>query len=125
MRISDWSSDVCSSDLVDELDRLVAGGLGKAEQGRAPATYRLIPRPKTALAGKAVEMLDDDMGVGEQGPVIEKQCRRPDRRIRSEEHTSELQSLMRISYAVFCLKKKTHMPKRNNKFTTQSDTKQN
>src|SRR3546814_6264414 len=81
MRISDWSSDVCSSDLVDELDRLVAGGLGKAEQGRAPATYRLIPRPKTALAGKAVEMLDDDMGVGEQGPVIEKQCRRPGRRI--------------------------------------------
>src|SRR3546814_12643532 len=100
MRISDWSSDVCSSDLltdhpvcplgvlffgrpqltlVDELDRLVAGGLGKAEQGRAPATYRLIPRPKTAIAGKAVEMLDDDMGVGEQGPVIEKQCRRPDR----------------------------------------------
>src|SRR3546814_20460726 len=87
MRISDWSSDVCSSDLltdhpvcplgvlffgrpqltlVDELDRLVAGGLGKAEQGRAPATYRLIPRPKTALAGKAVELLDDDMGVGER-----------------------------------------------------------
>src|SRR3546814_13316776 len=60
---------------------LFRSGLGKAEQGRAPATYRLIPRPKTALAGKAVEMLDDDMGVGEQGPVIEKQCRRPDRRI--------------------------------------------
>src|SRR3546814_5591860 len=34
-------------------------------------------------------------------------CRRPARQYRSEEHTSELQSLMRISYAVFCLKKKT------------------
>src|SRR3546814_18740432 len=88
MRISDWSSDVCSSDLltdhpvcplgvlffgrpqltlVDELDRLVAGGLGKAEQGRAPATYRLIPRPKTALAGKAVEMLrSEERRVGKE-----------------------------------------------------------
>src|SRR3546814_20413281 len=102
MRISDWSSDVCSSDLltdhpvcplgvlffgrpqltlVDELDRLVAGGLGKAEQRRAPATYRLLPRPKTALAGKAVEMLAVDMGIGVQGPALETHCWRTAPRI--------------------------------------------
>src|SRR3546814_8223395 len=39
---------------------------------------------------------------------VRSDLRQPARRIRSEEHTSELQSLMRISYAVFCLKKKTH-----------------
>src|SRR3546814_4663979 len=46
---------------------------------------------------------------------------------RSEEHTSELQSLMRISYAVFCLKKKTkqHSDKLNTSTTTTNDKKQN
>src|SRR3546814_6538984 len=49
-------------------------------------------------------------------------------RVRSEEHTSELQSLMRISYAVFCLKKKTNKKRQNNiynhttKNTNQQDT---
>src|SRR3546814_6636363 len=43
---------------------------------------------------------------------------RPDRETRSEEHTSELQSLMRISYAVFCLKKKKTIKKNHNQNTT-------
>src|SRR3546814_10174199 len=42
-------------------------------------------------------------------PIVERVIARPFRDARSEEHTSELQSLMRISYAVFCLKKKTEI----------------
>src|SRR3546814_5530694 len=45
-------------------------------------------------------------GLGQAAPLKEKEAWDPDRKKRSEEHTSELQSLMRISYAVFCLKKK-------------------
>src|SRR3546814_3578273 len=71
MRISDWSSDVCSSDLHGLPDRFPACA--------APSQI-FIPSP-------------------------DPQCRQKTL-IRSEEHTSELQSLMRISYAVFCLKKK-------------------
>src|SRR3546814_8325853 len=91
MRISDWSSDVCSSDLM-VLTRM------KRRHRRADAV-RLIERLKAArpdiaigadlIAGFPTE--DDAMFAN-----------------RSEEHTSELQSLMRVSYAVFCLKKKTN-----------------
>src|SRR3546814_1359555 len=49
-------------------------------------------------------------GVGQGG---DRQAERRHRKCRSEEHTSELQSLMRISYAVFCLKKKNHTRKQN------------
>src|SRR3546814_3122171 len=97
MRISDWSSDVCSSDLV-------------CAHGIAHQTGREIG------------------GVEEINPLISNhrvqrfpqcRCRQANIRVpcegagdRSEEHTSELQSLMRISYAVFCLKKKkTHRNK--------------
>src|SRR3546814_10856782 len=109
MRISDWSSDVCSSDLlvaapgdqvidlvvVDALQRdgvdlhLQAGVLGGGE-----AVHHLV---ELAPAGDRLEL-------------------------RSEEHTSELQSLMRISYAVFCLKKnkkqQQHKKKNNYKLFT-------
>src|SRR5690606_28153069 len=63
---------VCRPQLafVDELDRFVAGCLGKTEQGCAPAAHLLVPWPKTTLSRDAVEMLDDDMGVGEHRPVI-------------------------------------------------------
>src|SRR3546814_2297264 len=81
MRISDWSSDVCSSDLVSWLRCRRAG------HHRDRAMQRVLERH------------DDD---GAPLPEL--------RELRSEEHTSELQSLMRISYAVFCLKKKnTHI----------------
>src|SRR3546814_3864061 len=111
MRISDWSSDVCSSDLAG------AGGLGRdGERGaelRRGADHILEgqggrdllgQRAQLALAmfavQRGVERGEQPFGrdrlgeiVGGAGP-------------RSEEHTSELQSLMRISYAVFCLKQK-------------------
>src|SRR3546814_6563562 len=100
MRISDWSSDVCSSDLdlhridlrLDRLEVEQAGGLA-AEFLQRPA-----PGTRHRLVGGDVDALDAG------GPV---QRRQRDHQLhRSEEHTSELQSLMRISYAVFCLKKK-------------------
>src|SRR3546814_3316815 len=78
MRISDWSSDVCSSDLNRQVAAVV-------EEEVAVDVGREHP--------DAVAALEVDV------------ARRRDLQ-RSEEHTSELQSLMRISYAVFCLKKK-------------------
>src|SRR3546814_985060 len=88
MRISDWSSDVCSSDLegpgrepldmARDLDRVAAAAEEEAERG----------------AVEREQQRDQYPGHAEVD------------RHRSEEHTSELQSLMRISYAVFCLKKK-------------------
>src|SRR3546814_9242912 len=80
MRISDWSSDVCSSDLrLQGIGVHVAGAIGRRQRGSGDG------------AG--------DAGHAELGADLPM-------RARSEEHTSELQSLMRISYAVFCLKKK-------------------
>src|SRR3546814_8291295 len=101
MRISDWSSDVCSSDLgVDgETVRRPGGGIG-LRAGR-PAAWRLRLSP--GLSGGAIlsrsEGLPDLRG--------DREYPAHDHRARSEEHTAELQSLMRISYAVFCLKKTT------------------
>src|SRR3546814_2257197 len=94
MRISDWSSDVCSSDLHDDrtLDATTdGGGAGNVRRARPGARHRHGADPDQGhrrLRGCAREHADR---------------LRPGR---SEEHTSELQSLMRISYAVFCLKKK-------------------
>src|SRR3546814_1331301 len=110
MRISDWSSDVCSSDLVDlpdtqarlneELDdvrRNAANALGNGQLERAQEGYRLL-----ADAG---QQADADAGLQR---VAAAWAHRAETLAadRSEEHTSELQSLMRTSYAVFCLKKK-------------------
>src|SRR3546814_4521142 len=106
MRISDWSSDVCSSDLlsgaadVDRHGHLRAAGARDA--GKAP-------RDAAALPGATAS-------PGSLAPTIRIRCVmrssfRPHQvgaARRSEEHTSELQSLMRISYAVFCLKKKKY-----------------
>src|SRR3546814_1670209 len=96
MRISDWSSDVCSSDLTE-------GG------GRRAVVLTdgvvLEQRAFTVLAADDEAALHD-LGEHQDGGGLRRQlCGR--RGIRSAEHTSELQSLMRISYAVFCLKKKS------------------
>src|SRR3546814_2782333 len=136
MRISDWSSDVCSSDLK-------FGHIGDAETrpiGAAQADILVDPPVDTQLVipvaaeqviiRKAHRAVDrqrfEERRVGEHGNRKLKigflgRGRARDRillvgvgdtqhrqriGIRSEEHTSELQSLMRISYAVFCLKKK-------------------
>src|SRR3546814_7189674 len=106
MRISDWSSDVCSSDLPH---RLLAD-LGTRDHAR----YRFLPhlhrrqlrRPDEGGAkGRGGE---DEQGKTESegGGSETGENHDSGKGKRSEEHTSELQSLMRISYAVFCLKKK-------------------
>src|SRR3546814_3117480 len=114
MRISDWSSDVCSSDLKTD--------------ARLSSQVRPHPRCQDARAGRRASSRQgaqrDDRGSGGLSAACQttagarahrRQHRRRARRLsarhyrtggRSEEHTSELQSLMRISYAVFCLKKK-------------------
>src|SRR3546814_9386301 len=124
VRISDWSSDVCSSDLGHE-----ELGLGAVVDGADPQLVLnedivrdLAPSPNYLhaemqrqlaeitrrremymhgippidVARRTVILVDDGIATG-----------------RSEEHTSELQSLMRISYAVFCLKKKKQTTKHN------------
>src|SRR3546814_3835873 len=98
MRISDWSSDVCSSDLIDvkEADRL-----GQSAD-------------ELDAAAKAAVSDNERLAVIAQGSVLHARSAALQTQIlaRSEEHTSELQSLMRISYAVFCLKnKKTNINK--------------
>src|SRR3546814_8627923 len=118
MRISDWSSDVCSSDLDGERGqhhkrgggararRWGGGGGAVAGKGRflgvqvgPPRTVSVrilrLPLPRVPGAWSRSDRGGGDRGLAAAGHR------------RSEEHTSELQSLMRISYAVFCLKKKT------------------
>src|SRR3546814_3627092 len=105
MRISDWSSDVCSSDLVarqgarrpagDAQGPLCDHAAAHAARGRSGARY-----DASDLHDPGQSRLRGRSRYGEEIP------RRARAATRSEEHTSELQSLMRISYAVFCLKKK-------------------
>src|SRR3546814_4546070 len=113
MRISDWSSDVCSSDL-----GLVGAVLAVTLRGLENDVYMQIGLLTTmGLAAKnAILMIEFAEQQERQGKrVIEAAIAAAKIRLRpilmtsfrSEEHTSELQSLMRISYAVFCLKKKT------------------
>src|SRR3546814_3074551 len=102
MRISDWSSDVCSSDIAGAQARIAqvvqdAGIGGRKLRG----LFQIVRgRDKVALRtrqqAKAVPAFGGLAGF-QQGLVG---------RLRSEEHTSALQSLMSISYAVFCLNKK-------------------
>src|SRR3546814_1009778 len=117
MRISDWSSDVCSSDLEAEGAAFVParGPRHPAAQagvrqvlGLLQPRQRLGQDPRRLRSGKPggdADLRSVDEAVrrrrGHRGGVAQY------RQHRSEEHTSELQSLMRISYAVFCLKKKT------------------
>src|SRR3546814_7545832 len=85
LRISDWSSDVCSSDL---------HGAPQARLRRAAPFHFAPPGAARRLRGPLRSFSPPTPASGEPWGF------------RSEEHTSELQSLMRISYAVFCLKKK-------------------
>src|SRR3546814_4571002 len=103
MRISDWSSDVCSSDLIS-LHRQDAASLIDTVLPTIPKRSLVYLDPPYYLKGKGLYEHhyehDDHAGIAKKVRKIKKSW------IRSEEHTSELQSLMRISYAVFCLKKK-------------------
>src|SRR3546814_4946224 len=100
MRISDWSSDVCSSDLLE---------LDLAAEARAVQEL-LVLRPLDRRLHQAVEGLEGDARLLEAGQHGGHRAQRRERAAGQDgdrkEHTSELQSLMRISYAVFCLKKK-------------------
>src|SRR3546814_7790211 len=101
MRISDWSSDVCSSDLLARSSR-TPGRLSGCRRITA-AARRILDEPLVFVR------LDPNFAPVRHGIADvdhEVQDGRVELRRRSEEHTSELQSLMRISYAVFCLKKK-------------------
>src|SRR3546814_2830389 len=121
MRISDWSSDVCSSDLLARADEVMQIG---ARPGRADGAGTVGIERRLILGEFGVANIDRPV-AGKRLPVAARPRRqyaiehvdpardRADQIVgfadaRSEEHTSELQSLMRISYAVFCLKKKKH-----------------
>src|SRR3546814_10893331 len=99
MRISDWSSDVCSSDLGQQRFIIERGYRDRGGLQRLAGT---ACRDDDILKATGIDGPSTVVGPGRGG-----RSRRNARRgRRSEEHTSELQSLMRISYAVFCLKNK-------------------
>src|SRR3546814_10112986 len=119
MRISDWSSDVCSSDLA-HCRRQRIPLFSKSEEA-----FNIMIAVRTAPANMQGQV---DLGIGSFGKHrmsgsrqagIQPEFHLPgypvlrflisENQGRSEEHTSELQSLMRISYAVFCLKKKKNI----------------
>src|SRR3546814_1931119 len=118
MRISDWSSDVCSSDLLSETEYrdmlelhliLLLAALATTPRGRAAPDPQDGDYPDRT-AGLFIEMAARS-GNGELVASIT---------ARSEEHTSELQSLMRISYAVFCLKKKHNNKHKHHTISTKN-----
>src|SRR3546814_2365748 len=111
MRISDWSSDVCSSDLhkLSRHHRWTERGFRRVEfrddggdrggAARGPDHDAVLPAASgidRSAAGRRITRRAHGRAAAEAQQSS----------VRSEEHTSELQSLMRISYAVFCLKKK-------------------
>src|SRR3546814_5701667 len=108
MRISDWSSDVCSSDLNGKCGRREHGGLQDVpHQNCVPMLKEksFVLSPGSFSSALAISIRNGPKGEFQLMP------KPTDKRgLRSEEHTSELQSLMRISYAVFCLKKKNKQP---------------
>src|SRR3546814_3451082 len=113
MRISDWSSDVCSSDLLARC-RCVRSTMERAMM-HAQQMIRSHPVTKGRVSDALVRCIEEcyacaqactacaDACLSERALDELRQCVR----LRSEEHTSELQSLMRNSYAGFCLKTKT------------------
>src|SRR3546814_1772096 len=118
MRISDWSSDVCSSDLRDR------GYRDPRDRGRARRYFGDRPDQGGADDRQGATRREEEISDGEgcrplwhfQRSQVARGYRTGGREMdseqrrltRSEEHTSELQSLMRISYADFCLTKKNH-----------------
>src|SRR3546814_9575452 len=110
MRISDWSSDVCSSDLAVPRTPQDRGLSGQDREAGAPAVGDVrISRGDFRHESPRQAACRSRTGARD-APAPGRYALFPlhRRAVRSEEHTSELQSLMRISYAVFCLKKKTN-----------------
>src|SRR3546814_7195711 len=112
MRISDWSSDVCSSDLGIFRPAIERAAVKARAHGETRSFARDERRDRQADARLGIEAEADKRTVlkGEEGRRDENLRALTGRRVspapRSEEHTSELQSLMRTSFAVLCLKKK-------------------
>src|SRR3546814_6549546 len=108
MRISDWSSDVCSSDLDSE------GTTPASPSASLPLTVTLLSPPALVVDEELDALvrlrvpLPPDKTSTDLLSLFDWLFAEPACDVRSGEHTSELQSLMRISYAVFCLKKKNH-----------------
>src|SRR3546814_8161182 len=107
MRISDWSSDVCSSDLSRPKANAPPPSCG------APSAIPTRRSPKRCA------------GIAARGGCEAPKFPLVSSEVRSEEHTSELQSLMRISYAVFCLTKKNHNCEHTKSITIYSISKLN
>src|SRR3546814_1466601 len=120
MRISDWSSDVCSSDLGAQPDIRLAIDLGDDRVtphcGHEFAHHAAIFM-RWLIDGDSLDPGEDTFAIPHRDRRLQRLFLEPFSKVgfadggndrRSEEHTSELQSLMRISYAVFCLKQKTH-----------------
>src|SRR3546814_5991682 len=131
MRISDWSSDVCSSDLLlargadhFERERHVAAFVAKHPVGARCQPVQQSARAQVVDVGERAEEEQTLDAAGEADQVEQEPAALlarldapevlhavdPLEAERSEEHTSELQSLMRLSDAVICLKKKTMTP---------------
>src|SRR3546814_4337025 len=117
MRISDWSSDVCSSDLPVILRPRGEEGIRlRTADATMPGSVLFVGRRCGDEVGGCAEQrllqrldaLGEGGVLGREGDSIrDTALLHEGLQLRSEEHTSELQSLMRISYAVFCLNKKT------------------
>src|SRR3546814_1910569 len=126
MRISDWSSDVCASDLrqIAVAERLLR--VKEAKDNLITFTEMTMPHPEdpddpqrsryeAQYFHRALAAALEEVEAGRMPRlIITFPPRHGKSELRSEEHTSELQSLMRISYAVFCLKKKTNYVRNQN-----------
>src|SRR3546814_5749972 len=132
MRISDWSSDVCSSDLpaaeaaAPQIDMppledavSVEASVVKTEPAKAPVDPDAATLAATLLIALGGHAPGAATAPGKPAPVEAETNATPDAAERSEEHTSELQSLMRRSYAVFSLKKQ-QPPHRQDAQTTDT-----
>src|SRR3546814_5107460 len=106
MRIRDWSSDVCSSDLLELLKPELLLEEAKIESTLVIYGSARIPEPDIADGLEAAATDDAARTIARR---LKAKAKYYDEARRSEEHTSELPSLMRISYAVFCLKKNTNI----------------
>src|SRR3546814_3233290 len=117
MRISDWSSDVCSSDLSAAAHRTETAERRPSTQRTGTVAMGLAHRCRRAQPKRGATCAAN---LRQRATILRARCSALN--VRSEEHTSELQSLMRISYAVFCLKKKKKKMTLIHKYATNTTT---